>query len=106
MFRLTEHALLRLTERIHALSMVPWDRSAIPVKRDPLQVPVNYRDRAVGHNRACSRPLDASGTFRSSLGPSCNPGRDFGRRMSSEPEERPGGDAGTAPETNPVGTAG
>ncbi len=31
-FRLTEHALLRLTERINAL----LDRSAIPVKRDPL----------------------------------------------------------------------
>jgi len=31
-FRLTEHALLGLTERIHAL----LDRSAIPVKRDPL----------------------------------------------------------------------
>ncbi len=38
-FRLTEHALLCLTERIHAL----LDRSAIPVKRDPLWRLVSVR---------------------------------------------------------------
>ncbi|MGH7086873.1 MAG: hypothetical protein ACREFN_18005 [Acetobacteraceae bacterium] len=37
MFRLTEHALLRLTERINALPLVPRDRSAIRLERDPLQ---------------------------------------------------------------------